>query len=355
MVMFGWHILNRGFNDCLVIDGREDKCREASSYGFCTKKIDPRYFSESLVNICGSHDLPFYTSNDQCVASLNLILKSLGYSYCEQKVLDLISDKYKLLSFLRDHDLIKRDFDTVPLGAKCFRKPRSGASSVGVQLDEFDKSHDMAHENSFVYEGILLGVEFSVDGVIDSNGNLIAAVGKKFKYNGYRFSPVSTAVIYEPISRAQIFNYFKEVCKVVGLKNTAVHGEVILTSYGPELVEISARQTGFTGPIILPACGMPFLELLKGIQNGEIVFNSDELSLPKEMIIYYFYENVNRYFSDSELDVHGFHRLVDGKALDSEILDDDVAKTGFEVLSYSGKVKLSADEAIAILRGLEFV
>lgn len=350
MLILGWHILNSGYKACLVADSRMDKLQEAKSFGFDQLHIDPREPDDIFLELLKDPSyLPLYTSNDQCVKNLNFMLNKAGYFACSQESIEDISDKYKVLSKLKRNGLVKRRFDLKPLKVPHFSKPRKGASSVGVKflVDEVSMGDDR------IYEEPLLGVEYSIDGLIDGNGNAQVAVGKKFKINGDLYSPISTSVIYNFEFPDVLSEYFFKVITTLNLKNTAVHGEVILTHNGPELVEISARQTGMTGSIILPHCGINFSEDLRKIQLGELHYDSSDIFLPKNSVIYFFYERVGFLFDDYVLRSQGFSRLIKGNILHHPIQLDDLKKTGFEVLRYEGNQRLHSDEINNILRWIE--
>mmetsp|Transcript_4348 Transcript_4348/g.12229 ORF Transcript_4348/g.12229 Transcript_4348/m.12229 type:complete len:451 (+) Transcript_4348:144-1496(+) len=183
-------------------------------------------------------------------------------SYCFDSVKQSVARSEKdVVEFLS-----KASAGTAGDDLKAVVKPNRGGGSVGVTLcnssaEVLAAFRQLREKNMEEYGNIdadetllqecLIGPEYVVDTVSMDGEHKCVGVwkyekrlfnGSPYVYYGGRMMGVDD----EPEIRSMV-DYVKGCLNAIGLKNGAVHSEVILTSRGPILVESNCRPAGFDG------------------------------------------------------------------------------------------------------------
>lgn len=159
----------------------------------------------------------------------------------------------------REKDLLRAE----EIGFPLVLKPLDSAGTDGVFVfrssEELSRAYRevLGKKNIFgayirevVVQEFLEGIEYVVDTVSRSGRHLVTdvCVYEKVKANGRER-------IYDTMKlvdfREDLASYFFRVLNALGIQNGPAHGEIMLTSKGPRLVEVGARLAGVGWPALV--------------------------------------------------------------------------------------------------------
>jgi len=134
-------------------------------------------------------------------------------------------------------------------------KPVDNSGSRGVALldapEQLPSAFTAALENSqkrlIIVEEFIEGTELTIEGFSINGSHHILAISDKFKPEGsYRVATqlAYPAAITDSLEQ-EVINIICAAYDAAGIDNTPTHSEMILTSDGPKIVEISCRGGGF--------------------------------------------------------------------------------------------------------------
>lgn len=162
----------------------------------------------------------------------------------------LAQPKYTVLSESYDTDMVVRK-----IGFPCVVKPVDNAGSRGVAIcqniqelqNALQIAYSYSNQKKLLVEEYMDGVELTVEGISVNGDHHILTISDKFKpESNYR---VATQLAYPAaISSYQwqeVEDLMKSAYYAAEIDNSPTHSEVILTSEGPKIVEISCRGGGF--------------------------------------------------------------------------------------------------------------
>lgn len=144
---------------------------------------------------------------------------------------------------------------TAKIGFPLVIKPVDNAGSRGVALIEepgqLQSAFTAAIENSkkglVIVEEFMEGTELTIEGFSINGSHHILAISDKFKPDGsYRVATqlAYPAAISDELEK-EVIDLMCAAYDAAGIDNTPTHSEIILTSEGPKIVEISCRGGGF--------------------------------------------------------------------------------------------------------------
>lgn len=178
----------------------------------------------------------------------------------EESVLKNIMNKHNLLTALKD-DLDVGNFDMLSttdtvqwLCKKVVIKPVSGSGSRGVEIyDQFEQIPRVKFEQEdIMIQEFLEGPEYSVDVMVDADGEVRAAVPR------LRLRTDSGVSMTGLVDKNQaVIDYATEVAKKIGLTFAGNIQIIVDPELGPRLVEINPRFSGGLSLVVAAGANTP--------------------------------------------------------------------------------------------------
>ena len=136
-----------------------------------------------------------------------------------------------------------------PLQFPAILKPRYGSGSRGIyfvnNLQELQQGLDKTQGESYVLEECIQGEEYGLDAaVIDGEFHLVLLRHKENTPLPARQAVAYFSVMPEDEFYGQVKVFMEQTVKVLGLQECLMHADLIRTSNGPFMIEMSARPSG---------------------------------------------------------------------------------------------------------------
>ena len=128
-------------------------------------------------------------------------------------------------------------------------KPRYGSGSRGIHfvndMQELKQGLEATLGESYVLEDCMAGEEYGLDGaVIDGKFHLVLLRHKENTPLPARQAVAYFSVMPEDGFYGQVKEFMEKTVKVLGLQECLMHADLIRTSEGPFVIELSARPSG---------------------------------------------------------------------------------------------------------------
>lgn len=204
------------------------------------------------------------------------------------KSIEIATNKSDTYNFFHEMKYCPKIYDTKNVEFPCVVKPISSRGSRGFYLCHSKEELELALKNNkkelrdSVIMQFLEGIEFSIYGISDLNGNpLVSVANKRIKATG---ESKKAQIIYDK-EILETANDIAKKLKMVGPWNI----QIMKTSNGPKLIEINPR---FGGTLSLPiASGLDFIEISIKVFTKEVI-NHAELEYEKDLIMTRYNEEI---------------------------------------------------------------
>ncbi len=148
--------------------------------------------------------------------------------------------------------------------------------SMANQISKVYKQYAPLQKPKIIIEEFMEGTIHSVDGFIDNQGKptiLPEIVDYKTGYDigfddNFHYSRVLPTTLTQE-QQASVIKTAELGCKVLGMKNSAAHIEIIMTKKGPHIVEIGARNGGYRDRMHRLANDIDLLDIQLDIKLGK--------------------------------------------------------------------------------------
>ena len=251
-----------------------------------------------------------------------------------------------------------REIEEFSKEKKIIIKPDNSASSRGITIipknshkeiiiRAFNKAQNEATNRKVVVEEFVEGIEFTVDMLGDSYGNVcVYGISRKTHTENTENNKIAVKLHYNAVSdelQEKIAQVGIACYKTLGFSASLGHLEVLLKDDGTiSPVEIGARSSGFIASDLVDiVSGTNYLGDLLNVQNGAKVINGLHKQSEKSSI-YFFYDFPEGAIVENECNILDFcevaiksryndrTNIVKGKAFNK--IDNDNARLGFEIL-----------------------
>jgi len=203
-------------------------------------------------------------ASEVAAPTVAFVAERLGLPGFTKKQAETISNKYFLRSFLKEVGLTKLSYAAAysleeallsfeKFNGEVMLKPMLASGSKGIKKvsskEELIKNFQHAWDCSITYKGVLL--EQYVEGkhlggeLIIQNGKIIFHLLTEKKYNEHFVTTAHIVPVSVPEKdQAEIFNLLQKVVDSLQLKNGILDVDLVLTSEGPEVIELGGRPGG---------------------------------------------------------------------------------------------------------------
>jgi hypothetical protein len=260
-----------------------------------------------------------YTSMDNAGLTQRQICKDFGLFYAEEEA--ILNSHYKhMMQRLWEkagilnrksfslYEIDYRKLKEINSIYKIVIKPSDSCASRGITILEKDVSNSMI-ENAFLLakkyssngivniEEYIEGQEYTVEMMGDNYGNVsVFAISKKYHTKNTNNNKIAVKLHYnaQDISndlQNKIANFAINCYKILGLRNTLGHLEIIVKNNGDiSPIEIGARSSGFIAShLVDEVCQKSYLETFKKVLNGDVICNG-LIQHKNNSSMYYFYD-----------------------------------------------------------------
>jgi len=264
---------------------------------------------------------------DIAMPTVSYLCKSLGLSGISEQDASLYTNKSLMRRFCEKHGLpspaykvCKAVEDAVAFfnehGCKCILKPLDSNSSRGVHTVETADDIFMFFEDALKYSkcdsGIIIeeyvdGVEFTVDGIMTTDGHKSLAISEKKHYEHNK--NIAYELFFTHRNKNFDYDLLRETNDAFvnksGLRaGTFTHAEYKFSNGNFYLIEIGARGGGnFISSAIVPAMsGVDnYRCLIEGALNSDVIINiKNENNSDRSVVLYFFDVDREGYVSEIE-------------------------------------------------------
>lgn len=309
-----------------------------------------------------------YSSIDLAVPSVAKLNRAVGLKTITDKGLDYSSSKSMMTKIWNEKGILNRisksyvEFDKEIVvfnqDKKLIIKPDNSASSRGITIipknsskdvivAAFNKAKEEATDRIVVIEEFVEGVEFTVDMIGDSYGNVcVYGISRKSHTENTVNNKIAVKLHYNSVSnelQQKIAAIGIECYKSLGFSSSLGHLEVLLKENGDiSPIEIGARSSGFIASDLVDiVSGADFLGDLIKVQQGESIINGLHAQTEYSSI-YFFYDFPNNSVVKNKCSILDFcDKSIKSRYSNRENIyvgnrfaniDNDNARLGFEIL-----------------------
>lgn len=309
-----------------------------------------------------------YSSIDVAVESVALINRAIGLKTITDDGLRYSSSKSMMTKRWNEVGILNRisnsyheyNEEILQLNnqMKLIIKPDNSASSRGITIvpqnssvetikSAFDKAFAEASDKVVVVEEFVEGIEFTVDMLGDSYGNVsVYGISRKSHTQNTENNKIAVKLHYNAITdelQSKIATVGIACYKALGFSSSLGHLEILLKSDGTiSPVEIGARSSGFIASNLVDiVSGADYLGDLIDVQNGARVQNG--LHAQSEYSsMYFFYDFPEGMTIENECSLLDFcdkeiisiyndrTNIIKGRKFHK--IDNDNARLGYEIL-----------------------
>lgn len=315
-----------------------------------------------------------YSSIDLAVKSVAYINREIGLKTISDEGLEYASSKSKMTEKWSEAGLLNRvskcyslfDEEIVKLNSdmKIIIKPDNSASSRGITiLDKgsdpeiiikaFNKAYKEASDHKVVVEEFVEGIEYTVEMIGDSYGNVsVFGISKKSHTKNTNNNKIAVKLHYNSVddARQQRIAEFAIKCYMaLGFSSSLGHLEILEKTEGTfSPIEIGARSSGFIASDLVDiVSGEDFLGRLIEVQKGDALTSG--LHIQTEMSsMYFFYDFPDNSIVVKEKNILDFcnegissrywERSKIKAGTHFHKIDNDNARLGYEVLEGAKKI-----------------
>lgn len=309
-----------------------------------------------------------YSSIDLAVKSVAMINRRIGLKTISDEGLRYSTSKSRMTKRWAEVGLLNRiskcynayDEEVFQLNSamKLIIKPDNSASSRGITILErnsaeiivkcaFEKALNEASDKIVVVEEFIEGIEYTVEMLGDSYGNVsVFGISKKTHTVNTNRNKIAVKLHYNSINdelQKQIAEYGIKCYQALGFSASLGHLEILMRNDGSfSPIEIGARSSGFIASDLVDiVSGEDYLGKLIEVQKGERVESgfhpqSDMASM------YFFYdfpegarivkEKSLLDFCDNCIKSRYFDRECISLGKSFGVIDNDNARVGYEIL-----------------------
>lgn len=310
-----------------------------------------------------------YSSIDLAVKSVAIINREIGLRTISDNGLVYSASKSKMTQRWNEVGILNRvtrsftkyadSIEVMNKNMKIIIKPDNSASSRGITIipqnsdkreiiKAFDKAYSEATDNIVVVEEFVEGVEFTVDMIGDSYGNVsVYGISRKSHTKNADNNKIAVKLHYNSVSedlQQKIASVGIACYKALEFSSSFGHLEVLLKEDGTiSPVEIGARSSGFIASDLVDiVSGADYIGDLIKVQNGEKIKNGLHAQTSNSSM-YFFYDFPSESVVKNECTILDFcdksivSRYYDrtnikcGKKFKK--IDNDNARLGFEILN----------------------